>query len=123
MDIQRFFNQPQSVSENGDRECENEGCSEAQTSEEIDSSREVNISRSREANVSHPIDIAIRQRSSQESEPAGDLGIDQPNQVVIKNYPSRLFSGEKISFHSAWYTHRNWLEYSVNADIVYCYPC
>ena len=83
MDIQRFFNKPRSVSEDGDRECVSEGCSEAQTSEEIDSSRE--------ANVSHPIDIASRQRSSQASEPAGDLGID-----LLCSAPFRTNTGQCV---------------------------
>ena len=51
-----------------------------------------------------------------------DLGTKYPNQVVLQQYPSRI-QGKKRSFVSGWYHNRDWLEYGVKADAVYCFPC
>ncbi len=56
-------------------------------------------------------------------EAPGDLGVEKPNQVILKNFPARVFSGKKRSFNSSWYSKRDWLEYSINADAAFCYPC
>ena len=54
-----------------------------------------------EASISHPISAASRHcnpkqgSSSQAAEP-GDLGVERPNQIVLKTFPARLFSGKKI---------------------------
>uniref|UniRef100_A0A8C9YYB0 TTF-type domain-containing protein n=1 Tax=Sander lucioperca TaxID=283035 RepID=A0A8C9YYB0_SANLU len=53
----------------------------------------------------------------------GDLGVEEPNQIVLKTFPARLFSGKKRTFNSAWYGSRRWLEYSIQADAAFCYPC
>ncbi|KAI2645227.1 Zinc finger MYM-type protein 1 [Labeo rohita] len=52
-----------------------------------------------------------------------DLGIDQPNQVKLKQYPARMFGGKKRAFVSSWYINRDWLEYSVKADSAFCFCC
>lgn len=39
------------------------------------------------------------------------------------SYPSRMFGSSKRSFPSSWYNHFEWLEYSVEKDRVYCFPC
>ncbi len=52
-----------------------------------------------------------------------DLGIDQHNQVILKQYPARMFSGKKCAFVSSWYTNRDWLEYSIKADSAFCFCC
>ncbi|KAL1268636.1 hypothetical protein QQF64_033999 [Cirrhinus molitorella] len=52
-----------------------------------------------------------------------DLGIDQPNQVKLKQYPARMFGSKKCAFVSSWYINRDWLEYSVKADSAFCFCC
>lgn len=55
--------------------------------------------------------------------PPEDLGDEKPNQVKLDKYPSRLYNGKKRSFVSTWYHGRDWLEYSVNTDSAFCFPC
>lgn len=52
-----------------------------------------------------------------------DLGVDNPKQVRLENYPVRHFYGKKHSFSSSWYQNRPWLEYSVKRDAACCFPC
>ncbi len=49
-----------------------------------------------------------------------DLGEDKPNQVKLRRFPLRLCYR---SFVASWYTTREWLEYSVEADAAFCFPC
>ena len=46
-----------------------------------------------------------------------------PSQPVLQNYPLTSFSGKKRCFNSGWYSSYSWLEYSVDKDACYCYPC
>ena len=59
--------------------------------------------------------------------PSPDLNIDAPSQPRMKDYPKTLYSEGKSSysrnFQSAWYNGRTWLEYSVEQDACYCFPC
>ena len=48
---------------------------------------------------------------------------DKPVQPEGIIYPSRMFGSTKRSFQSSWYTLYPWLEYSVQNDSVYCFPC
>ena len=55
-----------------------------------------------------------------------DLGLTEnhiPSQPVLQNYPLTSFSGKKRCFNSGWYSSYSWLEYSVDKDACYCYPC
>lgn len=45
---------------------------------------------------------------------------DAPCQPHLPNYPT---DKENRSFQVKWYTDRPWLEYSVTADVVFCYCC
>ena len=51
---------------------------------------------------------------------------DSPKQPCI-TFPLRLFgngqNARKRCFNSAWYQQYTWLEYSVERDAAYCYPC
>uniref|UniRef100_A0A8C1TJI1 TTF-type domain-containing protein n=1 Tax=Cyprinus carpio TaxID=7962 RepID=A0A8C1TJI1_CYPCA len=52
-----------------------------------------------------------------------DLGEDKPNQVKLRRFPLRLCYNQHRSFVASWYTSREWLEYSVEADAAFCFPC
>ncbi len=52
-----------------------------------------------------------------------DLGEDKPNQVKLRRFPLRLCYNQHRSFVASWYTTREWLEYSVEADAAFCFPC
>ena len=56
-------------------------------------------------------------------QPIDDLGTDQPNQIVLKQYPYSILTGRRRSFVSAWYHNQDWLEYSVKADAAFCFCC
>jgi hypothetical protein len=38
-------------------------------------------------------------------------------------YPRTKFGDKKRSFNSSWYVQYKWLEYSITADRVFCFPC
>jgi len=61
--------------------------------------------------------------SSKHNSYPDDLGVDKPNQVRLESDPVRHFSGKKHSFSFVWYQNRPWLEYSVQMDAAYCFPC
>ena len=46
-------------------------------------------------------------------------------QLVLQNhdYPLTDFSGKPRRFRSKWYVDRNWLEYSIDKDAVFCLYC
>ena len=46
-----------------------------------------------------------------------------PCQPVLHKYPPTDFFGKPCRFSSVWYVNRNWLEYSVNKDAVFCLYC
>ena len=48
---------------------------------------------------------------------------EAPARNVLIRYPTKLQSGVKRSFQSAWFQQHDWLEYSEQADAVFCYPC
>lgn len=51
-----------------------------------------------------------------------DLGIDSPAQPIC-NYPKTNYNGVNRSFRKEWYFLYVWLEYSKEADAVYCFCC
>lgn len=52
-----------------------------------------------------------------------DLNRANPYQPVLKSYPWTLFGGRERCFSAAWYQSRPWLEYSVDRDACFCFPC
>ena len=46
-----------------------------------------------------------------------------PAQPVKSKYPFTMFSRVPRCFNAAWYKQHKWLEYSVERDACYCYPC
>jgi len=46
-----------------------------------------------------------------------------PAQAVKVKYPSTTFSKAPGFFNAAWYKQFNWLDYSIEKDARYCYPC
>ena len=47
---------------------------------------------------------------------------DEPVHPVI-NFPLTKFGKVSRSFQKKWYEHFPWLEYSVNLDAAFCFPC
>ncbi|CAF0967838.1 unnamed protein product [Rotaria sp. Silwood1] len=45
---------------------------------------------------------------------------DHPRQPKLRSYPSNF---QNCSFQSNWFVNRNWLEYSVKNDRIYCFNC
>ncbi len=52
-----------------------------------------------------------------------DLNRANPHQPVLKSYPRTVFGGRERCFSAAWYQSRPWLEYSVERDACFCFPC
>ncbi|KAF0715781.1 zinc finger MYM-type protein 1-like, partial [Aphis craccivora] len=44
---------------------------------------------------------------------------DEPVQPILLNFPKT----NSRAFNSKLYTMFNWLEYSINEDSVFCFPC
>ena len=47
---------------------------------------------------------------------------DKPSQPYIK-FPAHHIGQKKRSFNPRWYSIHHWIEYSVQKDAAYCYPC
>lgn len=52
-----------------------------------------------------------------------DLNRAIPHQPVLKAYPQTVFGGRERCFSAAWYQSRPCLEYSVERDACFCFPC
>ena len=39
------------------------------------------------------------------------------------DYLVSYFSGKSRRFRSEWYVNRNWLEYSIDSDVTFCFYC
>ena len=57
---------------------------------------------------------------SSATSPPSDLNMSSPSQPRMTKYPS--LAGSR-SFNSNWYKGRPWLEYSVEKDSAFCFPC
>ena len=55
--------------------------------------------------------------------PAPDLNEKSPSQPRLKKFPATKYGSASRSFSSTWYKGRPWLEYSVEKDAAYCFPC
>ena len=88
-----------------------------------DSTVELNQILSTDASV-QPKDSNLPQTSAAASvnlKPEFDLGTleDGPARPVLNAYPVR----NKRKFLKNWFDEYSWLEYSVNEDASYCFPC
>ena len=57
---------------------------------------------------------------------AGDIALSPafpPVQPKCVQFPTTTFSNQVRSFNLIWYDTYNWLEYSVEYDACFCYPC
>ncbi|XP_029348294.1 zinc finger MYM-type protein 1-like [Acyrthosiphon pisum] len=54
-----------------------------------------------------------------------DLGnLDSgPVQPILKVYPKTAFGSQNRSFGSKYFKEYNWLEYSIEKDAIFCFPC
>ena len=52
-----------------------------------------------------------------------DIGVDNPRQPLLQNYPNTTFGKRKRSFQKHWFASAPWLEYSVELDACFCFPC
>ena len=48
---------------------------------------------------------------------------DKLSQPIRRRYPARMYGNKSRSFNPEWYQQYSWLEYSLERDCVYCYPC
>lgn len=48
---------------------------------------------------------------------------DTPTQPLSIVFPSRMYGRVKRSFQPSWYQAFPWIEYSVQKDCVFCFPC
>ncbi|KAL4008783.1 hypothetical protein ACER0C_002635 [Sarotherodon galilaeus] len=46
-----------------------------------------------------------------------------PRQVKLKSYSHDTFGTQKRAFNHSWFGRHNWLEYSVNQNAAFCFPC
>ncbi len=90
MDIRRFFNQkPPNLAGEGSSDVtlgESPGC-RTRSSQDSDSTPESGAEASRSSCQ------GLKQGSSQVEAP-GNLRVEKPNQVILKNFPARVFSGK-----------------------------
>ncbi|KAL4126512.1 hypothetical protein QTP88_010734 [Uroleucon formosanum] len=52
----------------------------------------------------------------------GDLNTG-PKQPILKVYPKTKFGSQNRGFSSTYYNDFNWMEYSIQKDAIFCYPC
>jgi hypothetical protein len=52
-----------------------------------------------------------------------DLNMISPSQPRLESFPKTLFHTVNRQFNANWYDGRPWLEYSVEKDAVFCFPC
>uniref|UniRef100_A0A2S2NU68 TTF-type domain-containing protein n=1 Tax=Schizaphis graminum TaxID=13262 RepID=A0A2S2NU68_SCHGA len=54
-----------------------------------------------------------------------DLGDLQsgPIRPVLKSYPMTKFGNQKRCFNASYFNEHDWLEYSIQNDALYCFPC
>jgi len=48
---------------------------------------------------------------------------DPPSRPLLARYPAKIQCGARHSFQSAWYDQHEWIEYSQQADAIFCYAC
>lgn len=43
--------------------------------------------------------------------------------MFFQTYPMTKFGNQKRSFNASYFNEHNWLEYSIQNDALYCFPC
>ena len=61
--------------------------------------------------------------SEQKFADANGLGVDDPKQVRLHDYPASMFGAKKRCFNVAWYRRWDWLEYSVKFVAAFYFLC
>ncbi len=99
---------------------------------EVERDVEVGISCVASSSLLPPsVDVSCSSTISNEAGPSSssntllDLSLqkfDKPMQPVI-TFPPTMFGKVSRSFQKRWYENFSWLEYSINLDAAFCYPC
>ena len=66
-----------------------------------------------------------KKHTSEDDEIPSDLATTKnhsPCQPKLTQFPSHIIAGKQRSFSSSWYSY-SWLEYSVQQDACFCFPC
>ena len=64
--------------------------------------------------------------STNDTGPPSDIAQDKsqsPKQPAGMTFPNRFYGNSKRCFQAKWYTDYPWVEYSVERDAVFCFPC
>ena len=85
------------------------------TSSSLDSSSSISAASGSDTSSTHsrrtlPTDIANGANQS-------------PVQPKCKHYPATFVGGKHRSFNSSWYEKYAWIEYSIERDAIFCFPC
>lgn len=72
--------------------------------------------------ISDSSGIVQSQAPSRDSR-SSDLGDHSPAQPHIVSPPKTMFGKQSRSFQTKWYSDWSWLEYSVEKDSCFCFPC
>jgi len=43
--------------------------------------------------------------------------------MLFQSYPMTKFRNQKRSFNASYFIEHDWLEYSIQNDALYCFPC
>jgi len=49
--------------------------------------------------------------------------MDEPAQPLLARYPTKMQASSQRAFHSDWFSHYEWLEYSQQQDAAFCFVC
>lgn len=82
-----------------------------------------NTTTSASASTASPVPPPTCAVPKQPAQLPSDLNSNAPSQPVLGSYPKRAFATTLRSFNPAWYRTRPWLEYSVERDACFCFPC
>ena len=77
-------------------------------------------------NIAHSLTTDSRSTSCIAQQPPSDIA-HNPLYAPIRpkniTFPTTLFSKTSRCFNPAWYKNYDWLEYSIERDACFCYPC
>ena len=69
--------------------------------------------------------VTLQSGSQQQSAKVTDIAVNKYDKPVqpITTFPSRVFGKGSRSFQKKWYDTYPWLEYSIQLDAAFCFPC